>query len=383
MSKLRVVALAVLACCVGRRVWGQSLEASSDTTLSLRGVVVGPGIPIGDSGGAVTAGIVGPPGHGVTLPAGANLDGFERLASGDVLFSTDVSVNVPGLPAPGVAGPGDVVKVTSAGVVSLAFSSAAAGLPPGSNVDAVGVEPTGELLLSFDTTVKLGSLVIGREDVVRVNPSTLAASIVYDGSAQGIAPGLNLDAVSRNPGTSHLLLSFDGAGTAGGVAFSARDVLDWNPTGGAYVLSYIGAVAGWPDGVNLDEISGVPIDADGDVHPNAFDNCPFIANPTQSDLGGVKPGSAPDGIGDACQCGEVTNDGFVLQSDVTAIRAGLTGSTGGVLGPARCNVKGSVSATTLPTGMRSDCNEQDVVVIRRALANLGPGIAQVCQPANP
>jgi len=378
----RAVALAIFAACLHARARGQSLEVCSDTTLSLRGVLGGPAAPIGDTGAAVNVGIVGPPGHGFTLPGNANLDGFERLASGDVLFSTDVSVAVPGLPAPGLVGPGDVVRIAAAGATSLAFSASAAGLPDGVNVDAVGVESTGDLLLSFDTTVKLGSLTVAPEDVVRVNPTTFAATLVFDGSARGIAPGLNLDAVSRVASSSHLLVSFDGAGTAGGVAFTARDVLDWNPTSGAWAFAYKGGVLGWPDGANLDEVSGIPLDGDGDSVFNTADNCPYVANPTQADGGGVAV-SSPDGIGDACQCGEVTNDGRVLQGDVSAIRTGLTGSTGSILAPQRCSVIGPVLATVLASGMRTDCDVVDVAVIRRALLHRAPGIAQACQPAVP
>src|SRR5262249_2661074 len=212
----------------------------------------------------------------------------------------------------------------------VVFSAAAAGLAPGTNVDAVGIESSGNLLLSFDTTVKLGSLTIAPEDVVSVNPSTFAAAIVFDGSAKGIAAGLNLDGVSRRTDTGHLSLSFDGAGSAGGVAFSARDVLDWNPTSGAYALVYKGAAAGRPDGANLDEVSGIPVDPDGDSFPFSVDNCPYVANPSQSDVGGIKT-APPDGIGDACQCGEVNNDGRITAADLSAIRAGLTAATSGVL----------------------------------------------------
>src|SRR5215831_2547242 len=105
----RVIVLALAAAFASGRAAGQSLELSSDTTLSLRHVVVGPAAPVSDTGSAVTVGGLGPPGHTVTLPAGVNLDGFERTATGDVYFSTDVSAAIAGLPAPGVAGPGDVV----------------------------------------------------------------------------------------------------------------------------------------------------------------------------------------------------------------------------------------------------------------------------------
>src|SRR5262249_2521327 len=45
----------------------------------------------------------------------------------------------------------------------------------------------------------------------------------------------------------------------------------------------------------------IPPDTDGDGVPNAADNCPFVANPTQADTDG-------DGVGDACDnCPTVSN----------------------------------------------------------------------------
>ena len=46
-------------------------------------------------------------------------------------------------------------------------------------------------------------------------------------------------------------------------------------------------------------------DADLDGLANDLDNCPSVANEDQLDRGGIDT-TAPDGIGDACQCGDVT-----------------------------------------------------------------------------
>ncbi|MGH2901358.1 MAG: S8 family serine peptidase, partial [Solirubrobacteraceae bacterium] len=44
-------------------------------------------------------------------------------------------------------------------------------------------------------------------------------------------------------------------------------------------------------------------DADGDAVPDSFDDCPFAADFGQADANA-------DGIGDACQCGDLSGDGF-------------------------------------------------------------------------
>ena len=63
----------------------------------------------------------------------------------------------------------------------------------------------------------------------------------------------------------------------------------------------------------------VEVDTDGDLVADSLDNCKYEPNPTQSDVGGLGA-AAPDGIGDACQCGDVNNDGIVTSSDAARCR---------------------------------------------------------------
>ena len=60
-------------------------------------------------------------------------------------------------------------------------------------------------------------------------------------------------------------------------------------------------------------------DDDGDGSPDACDNCPFVANPGQEDTGGINT-TEPDGIGNACQCGDVTGNGIVNGQDANSIK---------------------------------------------------------------
>jgi uncharacterized repeat protein (TIGR03806 family) len=64
------------------------------------------------------------------------------------------------------------------------------------------------------------------------------------------------------------------------------------------------------------------IDSDEDGIPDASDNCPRTPNANQRD-GGSFNGTSVDGIGDACQCGDVTGDGTVTNVDATRIRTVL------------------------------------------------------------
>ncbi|MFQ5515837.1 MAG: thrombospondin type 3 repeat-containing protein [Myxococcota bacterium] len=120
------------------------------------------------------------------------------------------------------------------------------------------------------------------------------------------------------------------------------------------------------------------LDIDADLIQAFRDNCPFAPNPLQMDGGGVGAGSRPDGIGDACQCGDVDDDGTVDGSDTDAFRDFLVDPLGMSLLP-----EGQAKCTVI--GVASECDVLDVSVIRRTLdgPDLPPGIAQVCEAALP
>lgn len=117
-----------------------------------------------------------------------------------------------------------------------------------------------------------------------------------------------------------------------------------------------------------------PPDSDGDGVTDDVDNCVYAANPDQLDRGGVGAGSLPDGVGDACQCGDVSADGRVTTVDAVLIaRSLLTPPTAVLANPPLCDVGGAAG-----------CTLSDAVIVRGAL--LVPpttSIAPVCAPARP
>ena len=104
------------------------------------------------------------------------------------------------------------------------------------------------------------------------------------------------------------------------------------------------------------------------------DNCPYTWNPDQLDTGGAGVSSIADGIGDACQCGDVSGDGRVSSIDVAIImRALMQPPRSTMLRPDLCNVGGS-----------TDCTSADASIAFRAL--MTPPLAtiqQQCDAAEP
>jgi hypothetical protein len=117
------------------------------------------------------------------------------------------------------------------------------------------------------------------------------------------------------------------------------------------------------------------LDSDADAIQSFRDNCPFAFNPTQTDSGGIDDVAA-DGIGDACQCGDVDDDGIVDALDVIAYRGFLAAPALAPLSPAgvaKCSVIDSPGP----------CEILDVTVTQRVLVPLLPDVEQVCAAAQP
>jgi len=108
-------------------------------------------------------------------------------------------------------------------------------------------------------------------------------------------------------------------------------------------------------------------DFDGDGVQDAVDVCPVEADPGQADAGA-------DGVGNACLCGDTSNDGVLGAPDVAALRAFLAGA-GALPAAQKCDVGGG--------GPSGTCNVVDATLLRRALASQAPGIANVCPPFVP
>lgn len=213
-----------------------ALRFTSDITVQFDGTTVGPGgIAQHDLADGVTPVDVG------NLPADAHIDAYHELPNGDQLLSFDTTVLLPG----GVtAGPADVVRL-SGSTYSIEIDGAADGVPEGVNVDAIA-EFNGFILVSFDTAVRINNVTFEDEDLVVHDADEQTFRSAFHGANVGVPSDLDLDGAALVD-ENHLLVTFDGSGTVGGVSFDDEDVLEYDATSDSWSLVYDGAdhFAGW------------------------------------------------------------------------------------------------------------------------------------------
>jgi len=180
-------------------------------------------------------------------------------------------------------------------------------------------------------------------------------------------------------GLSTASVLYDGNLVVSGDPFPADPAAaDSGEVGDDFVVS-IGYGNGFLGAAIISNTTQPIADSDSDGVPDASDNCPFFANGVSEaaiPFVGDQVDSDGDTIGDPCQCGDVDLDGFIDADDVTDYRNHLADPVGNpfsTLATDKCNVTSPVRP----------CDLLDVVLLRRAIALLPPGIMQACTNANP
>ena len=183
------------------------------------------------------------------VPRNAEIAAFDLGPTLGPVFSTDITVPLPGLPVVSPAEPRDVVRfLPNTLTYAVVFDGALNGVPQGVGIDAIALDAAESLILSFDTDVTLpGVGPVADEDLVRFAGGLYA--MFFDGSARGIPPQLDLDAANLEDGTGQLLLSFDGTGSVGALRFADEDVIRFDPLLLTFAMHFDASVsdpASWP-----------------------------------------------------------------------------------------------------------------------------------------
>ena len=152
------------------------------------------------------------------LPANVDLQAYHRTVDSGDLLVLDTTVSRPG----GVLATPRKVIGSDAGTFNEVLNLADCGVPDGIQIDAM--TSADAMWFSFDGPVMLGGTLYDDEDVVALRAACSWESVL-DGSSAGVASGLDVDGIHWQAEDELLLISFDAAGTVGGVSFDDEDVL--------------------------------------------------------------------------------------------------------------------------------------------------------------
>ena len=194
-------------------------------------------------------GAIGMVGFG-DLPDSADVDAVHGLPNGDVLFSLETSIVLGGQ----LYRPSDVIRFNGANW-SKEFDGVAEGLPIGVNIDAIAM--SGEtLLFSIDIDATIGSASVNDADVIAFSGASF--SVFLSAANSGIEHAADIDALHLDD-QGRVLVSLDSAGTLGDIQYSDEDLLAWvSPN---WLMEFDGSIdnASW-QAVDLDAWSIVFFD---------------------------------------------------------------------------------------------------------------------------
>ncbi len=128
-------------------------------------------------------------GSAIGIPDGAHINAATQLSNGSIIFSLDIPASIEGLSIKA----NDLIKYDGSSF-SLYFSGSDHGIPESANIDGVWVGSTVDILFSLDIPCSLNGLEVGAQDVIRWSAGSF--SLYFDGLSAGIPEGSDVDAVS-------------------------------------------------------------------------------------------------------------------------------------------------------------------------------------------
>ena len=186
----------------------------------------------------------------LVLPGHTAIDALSRMDGGDWLFSVETPADLGGT----TFEPRDVVRYDGS-VYSIFFDGSAEGVPPSSNVDALFQAPpddTRDLILSFDVPTTIGGNTFEPADLVRFSGG--AFSLFFDASATSPPVPSSSNVIGADVRGALTVLSFDVATSLGGSTYPRGALVSWN--GVAFATFYNDP--SWPASSHADALAFLP-----------------------------------------------------------------------------------------------------------------------------
>jgi hypothetical protein len=242
------------------------LGVASFPALAQKTLYVSPDVPTDDPGGSGTvfmpwhvfsykAGIYSPA-LAVILPPNTTIDAVHKMDNpGHWLMSVESTAELP--PGGGVFYEPEDVFVYDGANYAMYFDGSANGVPPGVNVDALflHIDDFGDLILSFDVPTTIGPNTFEPADLVRF--TAVGYTVFFDASASGagIALSGNVTGADWSAGLDVLALDVptDLLPSAGPVTYVPGDIAAWDGSIPTYLL--FDQLANWPLSSEVDAFS--------------------------------------------------------------------------------------------------------------------------------
>jgi hypothetical protein len=148
--------------------------------------------------------------------------------------------------------PRDIFLTDASTTFSMYFDGSAARVPEGVGIDAIFLDASGALVLSFDLPVNLGGMEYGPSDLVRYSGG--AFSLFWSATAAGVPSYANVVGADRDS-AGLLVLTFDVPTNLGGTDYLPGQLVAWN---GGTNFSLYRADPAWPLSAQLRGFSFVP-----------------------------------------------------------------------------------------------------------------------------
>jgi hypothetical protein len=169
----------------------------------------------------------------------------------------------------------DAVLYDGVNPPTLYFKGAAAGVPAEARIDALFLDETGALVLSFDVPVALGGTTYSQSDLVRYDAGVF--TLYFDAEAAGVPADGNIVGADRD-GAGRLVVTFDVPTLVGGTTFPPGELVAWTGVG---FSTYFSDPA-WPESAQLRDFAFVP--AAGAIPDGVLPGVPLMVTRTGTDL---------------------------------------------------------------------------------------------------
>ena len=161
------------------------------------------------------------------------IDAVHVLADGHIILSTKDDTSFAGLTFKSE----DLVNYDPVGNAATMFLEAEAHFQSKENVISVHILDNGNIVLSTDGGATLGGLSFSDKDLVEYDPVSGNASIFFDGDATTLSKKIQAVHIRGN---GHIVLAADGDTTLGSLSFGPDQLIDYDPVADNAILYFDG-----------------------------------------------------------------------------------------------------------------------------------------------